>query len=131
MSFSDIFAAALIHLVAPAVGLALYLWLCVRMRRATPEPPYLTYLFLFAAGGGWLLIVLTELFWRWSGMASVGTFFLLLISPFIATAFAFFMHSERRTSRFHLWAVRLCLGYAIVIFALDIAWIVWGITKGT
>ena len=131
MSVSDALAAVLIHLVTPAAGLALYVWLCVRMRRATSEPPYLTYLFLFGAGGGWLLIVLTELFWRWSGMASLGTFFLLLISPFIAAAFAFFMHTERRASRFHLWAARLCLAYAIVVFALDIAWIVWGVTQGT
>ena len=131
MSADEIVRAAAIHLGTPALGVTLYVWLCVRMRRATPEPPYLTYFFLFATVGGWLLIVLTELFWVWSGMASLGTFFLLLVSPFLAAGFAFFMYPERTDSGFHRWAVRLCVAYACVVFAFDVAWIVWAVVYGT
>ena len=123
--------AVLIHLVTPAAGITLYVWLYLRMRRAVLEPPYFAYFFLFATIGGWLLVALTALFWFWSVMATLGTFYLLLVSPFIAAGFAFVMFPEQSESRFHLWAVRLCFGYAVAVFVLDVGWIVWSVTQNT
>ena len=100
MSVSEIIRAVLIHLVTPAFGLACYIWLCTRMhRRGIPEPPYITYVFLFSVLGGWLMILLTALFWYWSGMASIGALFLAFISPFVASVFAL---SSWRPFRFGL-----------------------------
>jgi hypothetical protein len=91
--------------------------------RRIPEPPYITYFFLFFVLGGWLMILLTALLWSWTGMASIGGLFLAFISPFIASVFAFALADVRSDSGFHRWAFRICLFYAIAIFALDALWI--------
>jgi hypothetical protein len=124
MSANEVVRAVLIHLVAPAVGIACYVWLCVRMRRREiAEPPYVPYFFLFFVLGGWFMILLTTLFWSWSGMASIGALFLAFISPFIASIFAFALAGVRSDSIFHHWAFRISLFYAIAVFALDAVWI--------
>ena len=126
MSVSEIIRAVLIHLVTPAAGLACYIWLCIRMhRRDVPEPPYITYFFLFFAFGGWLMILLTAFFWSWSGMASIGALFLTFISPLIASVFAFVLAGVRSDSAFHRWGFRLTLLYAVAVFALDAVWLTW------
>ena len=71
------------------------------------------------------MILLTGLFWSWSGMASIGALFLTFISPFIATVIAFGLRRVRSLSAFHRWAFRLTLFYAIAVFALDVVWITW------
>jgi hypothetical protein len=124
MSASEISRAVLIHLVTPALGLACYIWLCARMhKRSIPEPPYITYFFLFFVLGGWLMILLTGLFWYWSGMASIGALFLAFVSPFVASVFAFVLAGVRSDSAFHRWAFRISLSYAVAVFALDAVWI--------
>ena len=126
MRSDEVVRAILIYLVTPAAGVALYVWLCLQMRRrGVKEPPYLTLFFLFATLGGWLLVALTALFWSWSGMASLGAFYLAFVSPFLASAFAFFMYPERLDSPFHRRAVRICVLYACAVFLLDAVWIIW------
>ena len=120
MTASEIVRAVLIHLVTPAVGVAAYIWLCVRMhKRQVPEPPYLAYFFLFFVLGGWLMILLTAFFWYWSGMASIGGFFLAFFTPFIAAGFAVVLADDRSASAFHRWAFRISLVYTIAVFVLD------------
>ena len=132
MSSDEAVRAILIHLVTPAAGVGFYVWLCITMRRrGVAEPPYLTFFFLFATLGGWLLVGLTSVFWSWSGMASLGVFYLLLLSPFIASGFAFFMRDEWAESTFHRWAVRICVVYASAVFLLDVVWIIWSTTRNT
>lgn len=71
-----------IHVLVPAIGVFIFARLCVAMRDAHVEnPPYRQLFVLFATYGGVLLVVLTALFWRWSGMASLGVFYLLLAAP--------------------------------------------------
>ena len=126
MNANEIIRAILIHLVTPAAGLACYLWLCNRMRQqGSPETLYASYFFLFFVLGGWLMILLTGLFWSWSGMASIGALFLTFISPFIATVITFGLRRVRSVSGFHRWAFRLTLLYAIAVFALDVVWLTW------
>ena len=126
MSANEIIRAVLIHLVTPAAGLACYLWLCTRMRRqSSPETLYASYFFLFFVFGGWLMILLTALFWLWSGMASIGALFLAFISPFIAAVIAFGLKGVRAVSAFHRWAFWLTLLYAVAIFVLDAVWLTW------
>jgi len=48
---------------------------------------------IFATYGGLLLVILTELFWKWSGMASLGTFYLILGAP-IVMGLIFYRHNK-------------------------------------
>ncbi|MBA3882162.1 MAG: hypothetical protein H0X73_05440 [Chthoniobacterales bacterium] len=74
----------LIHAAVPLFGIVAYIWLCRRLHLHGESPAVFALLFpLFCCWGGVLLVTLTALFWYWSGMASLGTFFLLLVSPFI------------------------------------------------
>jgi len=74
----------LIHVAVPLLGIAAYFWLCRRLYLRGESSVALVLLFpLFFCWGSVLLVALTALFWSWSGMASLGLFFLLLISPFI------------------------------------------------
>jgi len=116
----------LIFLVIPLVGVALYAWLCRTMtKRNIPEPPYVSYFFLFAHAGIWFLLLLTTALWGWSGMSSIGLFYLLLVSPFPPIAFAFILHGDRCNSAFHRWAFRCSAGYALAMVVLVTAWITY------
>src|ERR1043166_7845048 len=124
MTLSEVIRTVLIHLVTPASGVAAYIWLCVHMhKRDISDPPYLAYFFLFFVLGGWLMIVLTALFWYWSGMASVGGLFLAFISPFIGAVFAVLLYGDRSASAFHRWAFRICVVYTFATVALDAVWL--------
>jgi hypothetical protein len=91
-----------INLLVPLLGVISLVWLCRKMRRMLVQsPPFFTYFILFLTYGGWLMVVLTGLFWRWSGMASLGTFYLLLIAPLVTAAAAFSLRNRRTLSGFH------------------------------
>src|SRR5215472_8279524 len=91
-----------IYILLPLAGLAVFIGLCRRMQRAQiPSPPYFSYLVLFASFGGALQVALTELFWRWSGLASLGTVFLLGIAPVLNAGIAIRSWRGRKRSLFH------------------------------
>ena len=123
---SWIISLILVFLVIPLVGVALYAWLCrIMSTRDIPEAPYITYFFLFAHAGIWFLLLLTAALWGWSGMSSIGLFYLVFVSPFPAAVFAFVLYDVRRDSSFHRWAFRFCAGYALAILALFATWITY------
>jgi hypothetical protein len=116
----------LVCVVIPLVGVVFYAWLCRTMtKRDIPEPPYITYFFLFVHAGIWFLLFFTAFLWGWSGMSSIGLFYLMFISPFPAGAFAFVLHGVRKDSAFHRWAFRISAGYAVIIAVLFAAWITY------
>ena len=47
------------------------------------------------------MVVLTSLFWYWSGMASLGAMYLILIAPVIMTLLAIVLFRQRRLSQHH------------------------------
>ncbi len=49
--------------------------------------------------GGWLLVVLTAAFWYWSGAATLGMAYLLVLVPLVTMTIAFFSYRTRRASR--------------------------------
>jgi len=123
---SWLISLVLVFVVIPLVGVAFYAWLCwVMSKRDIPEPPYITYFFLFAHAGIWFLLLLTAVLWGWSGMSSIGFFYLMFISAFPAVVFAFVLHGVRQDSAFHRWAFRFSAGYALSIIALFAAWITY------
>jgi hypothetical protein len=106
----------LIHLVVPVAGIVLYVWLCRRLYRHGESPTVLLLLFpLFCCWGGVLLVALTGLFWYWSGMASLGTFFLLFASPFIFLPATIALRRSTRRSAVSEAAWYSCLFYYVVV----------------
>ena len=124
MTLDRLLTAIAIHLLVPLAGLTVFCWLCFRMSRAgIPEPPFIAYFILFATLGGWVLIALTALFWEWSGMATLGLFYLVLAAPFVTAVLAWRLRSRRGLSAFHKGAFLASAVYSSFIVALDIVWL--------
>jgi hypothetical protein len=120
--------ALLIHVVVPAAGI----WLYVRCRRegqsAGAPPRFALYVFvLFFVWGGVLLITLTSLFWYWSGMASLGIFFLLFASPlFMIPVVIGLWHMRAQFRPARLASAAALLYYIVVVVALILFIGPWG-----
>ena len=124
MTMKQAFVMVFIHLIVPIAGLFFYEWLCKAMkRRSISDPPFISLFFLFLFFGGWLMILLTLLFWKWSGMASLGFFFLVFISPLISVGISIYGRMQRKISSFHEWVFLLSTLYGVLIIGFDIVWI--------
>jgi hypothetical protein len=115
---------AAIHLVVPAMGVVEFVALLWRMRRAgvgraLGVPYFLIHVFY----GGLLLIVLTALFWEWSGLASLGVFACVFLGPVILSLQAWRLRKGMRDSRFHAVAIVLSALYPLCLAAL----VVWAL----
>jgi hypothetical protein len=69
---------------------------------------------IFATYGGLLLVLLTTLVLQWSGMASLGTFYLILIAPIVMVIIAYRQYVNRRLSKYHILTFQLALSYFAV-----------------
>ena len=98
----ELIKAILIHLAVPLAGLQFFVWLRNKMRAAQIErPPVIPLFIIFATYGGWLMVVLTALFWYWSGMASLGLLYLVFIAPIVMTILAVALYRQRWLSGYH------------------------------
>jgi len=123
MTLSQVIRAVAIHALVPLLGLAAFVLLCVRMKRAgVSAPPYITWFVLFFSIGGWLLVALTALFWEWSGMASLGFFFLVIVAPLLTAASAWKLRRAQSISAFHRVAFFGSVGYSGLMLALVLVW---------
>jgi hypothetical protein len=105
MTFMEMTVATLIHIAVPASGIFFYERLRNRMLTAgIPDPPIIPFFILFATYGGWLIVILTLLFWYWSGMATLGLAYLTFIAPIVMLALAVRLHKRRNLSSFHFGA---------------------------
>jgi hypothetical protein len=113
-------AAIGVNFLVPLLGAMAFVFLCRLMRQTQIQsPPFFAYFILFATFGGWLMVCLTTLFWKWSGMASLGVFFLILVAPFVTAGAAFNLRSRRVISRFHWSAYAASIAYsALTLTAL-------------
>jgi hypothetical protein len=119
MTLSEIIIAITLHLLIPAMGVVAYLILCRRLLAGRASPMFLAQLFLlFVCYGGALIVFLTSLFWHWSGMASLGTFFLLLAAPILLAPVLFSLWMQQDRSLAHRLAFRACVGYYILLAAV-------------
>ena len=113
-----------VNILVPLMGVSAYLLLCRKMLRSGIEmPPIFSYFILFAIYGAWLVLVLTGLFWIWSGMASLGIFALFLCAPFATVVLTLFLRKRRTLSAYHRVGFSLSLFYTVVIPVLIVAWI--------
>ena len=117
----EIVRAILVNLAVPFAGFQLFIWLRNRMLDEDVEqPPVVPLFILFATYGGWLLIVLTMLFWYWSGMALLGLMYLVFVAPFVMPVLAVMMYRQRRLSRYHLGSFIASGIYPCLIGALAV-----------
>jgi hypothetical protein len=113
---NNILVPIAIYLATPFVGLISYIWLYRKMVVAKlPLPPKMSYFFLFVNYGGLLVVLLTSLFWFWSGMASLGVFYLMLIAPISMMVIGYIEFKRRTLSQYHKWAFILSLSYIVLI----------------
>lgn len=104
MTATEIISALTIHLILPLTGLLWFLRVRKQMKNENiPNAPTTELFIIFSTYGGLLLVVLTTLFWLWSGMASLGTFYLILAAPIIMGIIAYRHRNTRTISKYHNW----------------------------
>jgi hypothetical protein len=105
MTVKEIIIALTIHILIPLAGLIYFLRLKRRMKIENivnaPTPEFFV---IFATYGGLLLVTLTTLFWQWSGMASLGIFYLILVAPIAMGLIAYRLKKTKTISKYHNWA---------------------------
>ena len=124
MAVSQDIAAIGVNILVPLLGVILFVLLCRRIRRARIQPPpFVQYFILFVAYGGWLMVLLTALFWEWSGIASLGFFYLVLIAPFLTAGAAFSLRRRYASSVFHRVAFIASLVYSGLMVVTIAVWL--------
>jgi len=117
------FIALFIHLIVPIIGIAYFLLLVKKIKEEQiSKPPILELFLLFLTYGVLIIIFLTTLVWKWSALASLGAFYLILIAPIIMLILIFKMRDEKNTSRFHKGILYGAKGYFIatpIVFILS------------
>jgi hypothetical protein len=102
MPVSKIIAGIGVNILVPLLGIIIFVLVCRRMwGMHVQSPPFFAYFIFFATFGGWLVVFLTGLFWEWSGMASLGVFYLLFVAPFLTAGAAFSLRRRHALSIFH------------------------------
>ncbi len=116
-------AALFVHLLAPLLGLGAYARLCKKLREQGAPTVFLIELFLiFFCWGGLLMVILTSLFWQWSGMASLGCAFLLFIAPFLMGGVGIHLARLPQPAAAQRLAMRACFAYfAALVLLLALA----------
>ena len=101
--------------MVPLIGLGLFWRMKNKMIKDNiSSPPILDLFIVFATYGGLLLVTLTTLFWEWSGMASLGTFYLILVAPFVMGVISYKNYKQRQDSKYHGWTFESGIVYFII-----------------
>ena len=107
MVTADIILAIIIHLIVPLVGLLAYVGLVRKIRKEhVKDAPVIDLFLVFATYGGLLLVVLTSMLWQWSAMASLGTFYLILVGPVVMAYIAYKNRNKITESKYHMWTYK-------------------------
>ena len=122
----ELLRAALIHLVVPAAGVLWYLSIVRRMKnQQIKDPPVISLFIIFATWGSLLILVLTSFFWYWSGMATLGFAYLVLLAPIVMSVLAVRMFLRRKISRFHRGAFLASVAYVLSIAGVLLGSSLW------
>lgn len=115
MTISEIIIALTIHLLLPLIGLFYFIRLRTRMRKENIQnAPIIELFIIFATYGGLLLVILTTLLWKWSGMASLGSFYLILGAPIAMGIIAYRHRKTKKDSKYHKWTYISGISYFII-----------------
>jgi len=115
MTNKEIIIAVIIHIIIPLIGLLSYLRLMKQMKKENiKDAPKIELFVIFSTYGGLLLVTLTTLFWKWSGIASLGTFYLILAAPILMGYIAYRHMKTRTDSRYHKMTYNFGLLYFLI-----------------
>ena len=119
MTIKEIIIALIIHLIIPAIGVFLFLKLIIKMKSdSIINPPIREFFIIFATYGGLLLVMLTSIFWKWSGLATLGTFYLILGAPILLGFIAYQQFKKRKVSKYHDWVFQISVLYYVIVPSL-------------
>ncbi|MFK7970384.1 MAG: hypothetical protein AB8F95_08460 [Bacteroidia bacterium] len=125
MDNSSIIIPLLIYGIIPVIGGIAYWFLVQKIKKEQiTQPPIPDLLVTFLTYGGLLLVLLTSVFWKWSGMASIGSAYLLLAAPIIMGIIAYRNHTKREVSPYHnglFWAGSAYLLIIVIAFLGSLA----------
>ena len=128
MATKEIFTALTIHFIIPLVGLLYFLRLKWQMKRENIQnKPTIELFIIFVTYGGLLLFLLTGLFWYWSGMASLGLFYLIFGAPIAMGVISYKHRHTKSISKYHKWVYILGLSYYVILLALLLVAYILGI----
>ncbi len=126
----ELLSAIMIHLVIPIIGLLYFIKIIIRMNREKIDnPPILALFMLFGTYGGLLLIILTSIFWKLSGLASLMTLYLIVGAPIIMYIIAHTQHSNTAISKYHYWTYKLSISYFLIAMLLLVFCVVMSLGK--
>ena len=107
------------------MGVGLFWALVLKMRNARlVSSPVVPFFILFFTLGGWLTVLLTVWFWEWSGMASLGMLYLVLVAPVLTAFMSWRLRHQRSLSGFHAWAFYLSMACTcLVVVGVPVAYV--------
>jgi uncharacterized membrane protein SirB2 len=112
MTLKEIIIALTIHLFIPLAGLLYFRQLKNRMENENiKDAPTAELFIIFATYGGLLLVALTTFCWKWSGLASLGTFYLIIVAPIVMAFIAYRYRKTKEKSKYHNWTFKSGLLY--------------------
>ena len=98
----NIITPLVIYLLIPLAGVIYYLTLNKRMKvQKITDPPMIAMFIIFFTYGGLLTLILTSFFGGWSGMASLGMFYLIFLAPIAMIIIGVASHKKRDLSIYH------------------------------
>lgn len=105
----------MILFIPPPIGIAAYLFVVRKMRKEQiAKPPIKELFIIFATYGTLLIISLISINNDWSGAASLGAFYLLIVAPILLFSIAYLRFRERKLSVYHRWTFWVSVSYFIV-----------------
>ncbi len=115
MTALEIIIALTIHLLLPLIGLFYFIRLSIKMKKEEIQnAPIIELFVIFATYGGLLLVALTTLFWKWSGMASLGSFYLILGAPIAMGIIAYRHRKTRKDTKYNKWTYLSGILYFVI-----------------
>lgn len=115
---NEILIPIIIYFVIPILGFVFYIYLSRKFKQENPELANTNELFfLFSSYIGLLLILLTELLWVWSGMASIGALFVFIFAPIIIAYIIFRTKRKDNINRYDILVLKLAKLYFFVLAA--------------
>ena len=115
MTLKEIIIALTIHLFIPLAGFLYFLQLKNRMKNESiQDAPTAELFIIFATYGGILLVTLTTIFWKWSGLASLGAFYLIIVAPIVMVLIAYRNRQTKEKSKYHNWIYKSGLLYFVI-----------------
>lgn len=105
--------------MVPVIGVIAYFWLVRRMKKEdVPEAPSIQLFWIFGTYGVLLILLLTSIMWKWSGMASLGAFAAILVGLVIMGITALTTYKNRLLSAYHTIAFWLSVAFFGIILVL-------------